>query len=295
MVVGDIFPDLVTKYSDFLAIPLTSIFNEIVRTSLWPLKWKVEYVTVNPKNSDPQGFGDLRNISCTKLFSKIMESFVLQWASQEVSCKFNQFGGVKKCSGTHMLIQIWQKILANLKDRRAGTVLTSIDYAKAFNRLSYQHCLKAFAKQGASTAVLRLIATFLTGRSMSVRVSSTWSSLRMVSGGCPQGSILGVLLFNLTTDDLEEGSDYVEPAYRPDLQPPVGLAKSDIEHDLSQELTPTHKAVRPANRGWGAGSLSDEEDAFFCNYDSGTNNLISTPTGGSPTLLFTPSPVAARP
>ena len=77
MVVGDLFPELVTKFANFLAIPLTSIFNEIVRTSLWPLNWKVEYVTIIPQNSCPQDFGDLRNISCIKLFSKIMESFVL--------------------------------------------------------------------------------------------------------------------------------------------------------------------------------------------------------------------------
>ena len=36
MVAGDLFPDLVTKFADFLAIPLTSIYNEIVLTSTWP-------------------------------------------------------------------------------------------------------------------------------------------------------------------------------------------------------------------------------------------------------------------
>ena len=99
-----------------------------------------------------------------------------------------------------MLIKVWQKILSNLEDRRAGTVLSAIDYAKAFNRLSFQHCLKAFAKRGALTPILRLIATFLTGRSMSVRVGSTWSEPREVTGGYPQESILGVMLFNITTD-----------------------------------------------------------------------------------------------
>ena len=69
-----------------------------------------------------------------------------------------------------MLIQVWQKILSNLEDCRAGTVLTSMDYAKAFIRLSFQHCLAAFARCGASSPVIRLLIIFLTGRTMKVRV-----------------------------------------------------------------------------------------------------------------------------
>ena len=291
MVQGDVFPDLVTTFADFFAIPLTSIFNEILRTSQWPTDWKREYVTVIPKNSCPQSFADLRNISCTKLVSKIMESYVLEWAGQEVACKNNQFGGVKGCSGTHMLLNIWQKVLTNLEDRRAGVVLTSIDYAKAFNRLSFQHCLKAFAGQGASNPILRLIATFLTGRTMSVRVASSWSAPRPVTGGCPQGSILGVLLFNLTTDDLEDGSSYVLQAERP----VVGLEEEEEED---------YDTAMPGNRAWGDQLQDDSwtdtegdrpppgpgepgiDDAGLDSFD-----VSSTPISAARDLCFTPSPV----
>ena len=136
MVKGDIFPSTVTKFADFLAIPLTSIYNEVAETLVWPDTWKVEYVTIIPKVSVPEGFGDLRNISCTLLVSKILESYVLEWAVEEVTVKTNQYGGVRGCSGTHMIMKVWQKILKNLEDRRAATILTSIDYAKAFNRMS---------------------------------------------------------------------------------------------------------------------------------------------------------------
>ena len=70
--------------------------------------------------------------------------------------------------------------------------------------MSYQECLKALKKNGASDAVIDLIATFLTNRTMSVKVGDTLSSPREVWGGCPQGLILGVYLFNVTIDDLEE-------------------------------------------------------------------------------------------
>ena len=40
---------------------------------------------------------------------------------------------------------------------------------------------------------------------MTVRVGETWSTLRPVNRGCPQGSVLGVFLFNVTTEDLEDG------------------------------------------------------------------------------------------
>ena len=156
MVRGDLFPDLVTKFADFIAIPLTSIFNEVRVTGVWPYEWKKEYVTVIPKCSIPETLNDLRNISCTLLASKVLESYVLEWAMKRVKVKRNQYGGVKGCSAAHLLIGVWQKICTDLEDCRAASLLTSVDYAKAFNRLSFQHCLKSFAAHGASTPILRL-------------------------------------------------------------------------------------------------------------------------------------------
>ena len=93
MVDGDIFPQLVTLFADQLAIPLTSIYNSITASSIWPVIWKKEFVTVIPKTSIPRSFADLRNISCTMLASKVHESYVLGWASAEVKLKSNQYGG----------------------------------------------------------------------------------------------------------------------------------------------------------------------------------------------------------
>ena len=73
MVPGDIFPKLVTIFADFLAIPLTEVYNCITRTKVWPRQWKKEFVTVIPKKPNPGGLSDVRNISCTMLASKVYE------------------------------------------------------------------------------------------------------------------------------------------------------------------------------------------------------------------------------
>ena len=87
MVRHDIFPALVKDSAYQLAGPLTHIFNSITMTSTWPLRWKEEFVTPIPKKSVPEGMNDLRNISCTALFSKVCETFVLGWLGEQVGMR----------------------------------------------------------------------------------------------------------------------------------------------------------------------------------------------------------------
>ena len=212
MVPRDIPPALYNHYSSQLAKPLTAIFNKITLEQTWPDLWKREYVTIIPKNNSPSDPSQCRNISCTNFASKIYESFVLAWSRDEVKPKLNQYGGEPGASATQLLVEVMDDIATTLEDNRMGTVLSAIDFSKAFNRLEHSHCLNTFARRGSSTSVLRLLASFLSGRSMSVRVENVLSEPRAVNAGAPQGSVLGCYLFNIGVDDLEEEFEHTEPA-----------------------------------------------------------------------------------
>ena len=245
MVEGDIFPKLINRCSESLAWPLSAIYNQITLTYVWPLHWKREYVTIIPKKTIPSDFSDLRNISCTLLFSKIFEKQVLKCLKEEVELKQNQYGGVQGCSTTHMIIDILQEICENSEDYRSATVLCAIDYAKAFNRMSFQHCLLAFQKHNASTPILRLLASFLTNRTMTVRVGNSWSEPLPVNGGCPQGSILGVILFNMTTNCLEDGLDAFERRRLNLPEPPQPQQEEDNPQQNEPPLATNSNPRRP--------------------------------------------------
>ena len=82
-----------------------------------------------------------------------------------------------------MLTDGMHDVAENLVDYRLAKVITAINFAKAFNGMSYQHCLRAFAAHGASSDVIQLLATSFDNCTMSLRVGESWSSSRPVTGG----------------------------------------------------------------------------------------------------------------
>ena len=206
---GDIHPKLVSLCHDLLAIPLVHIYNLCLQGAIWPDKWKNETVKLIPKTRVPESLKDVRNISCTPLFSKVLESVVLKNLRRQMSLSDRQFGGVKKLGIDHFLSETWHEIMMGLETENSAVNLLSIDFAKAYNRMDHGKCIQALIAAGVDRSWTKVVQAFLHNRTMAVHVNDTASTVRSMPGGAPQGSVLGSFLFCATTDglsDQEEGN-----------------------------------------------------------------------------------------
>ena len=240
-VYGDIDPRLVVKFADLLAIPLLHIYNMVLKVTCWPKVWKRETVKLIPKSGIPESVKDLRNISCTPLFSKVLEQFVLKNLRENMELSSRQYGGIKGSSIDHFLCGTWHEILTHLEDREAAVSVMSVDFAKAFNRMDHGACLRALARAGVPSQWINVVHAFLYQRIMSVHVKGVASTPRSVPGGAPQGSVLGSFLFCATTDSLdprEHGSADVEMGGTS-----TSFERNGVEAELSsneESLSPIH-------------------------------------------------------
>ena len=180
---GDLPRAIVNQSAEALARPLTLIYNYCFLERQWPTIWKRETVVPIPKIPTPGGFNDIRPISMTPLWSKLLESYIAGYTLIETSqnWKTNQHGGRKGSSTDHVLIQMWDTILSELdsaSDKSKAAVLCGIDFSKSFSRCSYQLILDSYIDLGASQWVLDMHAAFLVGRSMQVKVGNVLSTPR---------------------------------------------------------------------------------------------------------------------
>ena len=70
---GELPKILYKEFGPELAVPLCTIYNNIIQTVEWPCTWKVEYGLPLKKKTNPATEDDIRLISLTHFFSKVFE------------------------------------------------------------------------------------------------------------------------------------------------------------------------------------------------------------------------------
>ena len=242
---GDIPTDILDEFLPEFTTPITHIFNRAFSTHEWPEMFKKEYGVPLQKIPNPESEDDLRSIGLTPFLSKRMEKLLIKWIWKYISphIKSDQLGGLPGCSIVHYIIRMIDFILRNLDNnaKNPSAVLgVTVDFSKAFNRMSHNKIVTILSDLNIPTCALRLIISYLNERTMCIRYSGAVSSDRMMPGGGPQGTLLIVLLFILQVNLAGE------PCPPPSTLPP-GVAGPE-PHECDQPALPCQTKGRTENK-----------------------------------------------
>ena len=186
-----------------IAIPLTALINQSLRTGEVPCSYKHAHVCPLYKSGDPSLATNYRPVSLLPVASKILEKIIHQqlvsfFHSHPELCALpkEQFAYRRNHSCEDLLgyaINTWQRAL----DKKGMCGAVFVDMSKAFDRVQHSKLLEELAAVGISGRALMWFADYLSSRSQQVVVRNQMGSTQPCSRGVPQGSVLGPLLFCL--------------------------------------------------------------------------------------------------
>ena len=112
------------------------------------------------------------------------------------------YGGFKGSSTAHYLINLVNFSLKNLDNPNIVAIMMClIDWSKAFNRMNHNITLQRLIEYQVPEWLLKMLASYLEGRSMQVKFRGHLSLSRFLPGSSPQGTLLGLILFILTSNE----------------------------------------------------------------------------------------------
>ena len=204
--VDDISAFFIKISIDYTADILADIINASFSNNFFPTRWKEAIVKPIPKNDNPVQASDYRPISLLPAFSKIAEKI----AAKQMSTFLKEHKLLDKLqsayknahSTTTALLTVSDDIFKAI-DESEVTLLTLLDYSKAFDTANHRLILAKLKHFGFHEDALSWILSYLSDRKQKVRTDSD-SDWEYISNGVPQGSILGPLLFTVLVSDVSD-------------------------------------------------------------------------------------------
>ena len=222
---------------------ITAIINRSIETSTYPDLWKEAIIRPLPKSSNPSTLKDLRPISILPCISKVLEKIV---SAQVTKFLENnnilppvQSGFRKGFSTTTAMLQVVDDIMS-AQDVGEGTILTLLDFTRAFDCICIPLLLSKLHYYGFSVATIKWFDSYFKNRTQRVEIcdesgSTLVSDPAEVFRGVPQGSILGPILFILYSADVTSEIRYCKyHIYADDIQVYIHTKPADAQAAINK-------------------------------------------------------------
>ena len=196
---------IVRDCASIFCVPLHRIYSLILKTSSFPTVWKTAYVTPVLKKGDPSELRNYRPISLLCNFSKAFESILFQHIYRHVKSYISplQHGFMQQRS-TVTNLSCFTQYVAEILDAGGQVDSIYLDFQKAFDQLDHYVLLAKLDSYGFCSPIVKLMQSYLIGRTQRVVHRGVVSHDYTPSSGIPQGSNLGPLLFLMFIDNIAE-------------------------------------------------------------------------------------------
>jgi len=194
-----------------LCTPITILINKSLESGIVPDACKIAKVTPIYKSKDKELCTNYRPISLlpstSKILEKIIHKRVYYFLQQQNILYHSQYGFRSKHSTNQAVCEFIANTL-NAIDNKMTTIGVFLDLSKAFDTIDHQILLRKLKYYGIRGLALEWFKNYLCNRKQFVNYNGTSSSLRDITCGVPQGSVLGPLLFIIYTNDLPNALSY---------------------------------------------------------------------------------------
>lgn len=190
------------------AIILTMhIFRACFKLSYFPDVWKCAKVIPIPKPKKDRALAcNYRPISLLNSLSKVLEKVILSRLKVHISTNRvimdEQFGFRANHSTNHQLVRVCKYVKDSLLKKHSTGMIT-FDIEKAFDSVWHKGLVHKMFLMKFPLYLIKLIQSFLMGRTFFVSVNDHKSKTFRILAGVPQGSVLSPTLYNVFTSDLK--------------------------------------------------------------------------------------------
>ena len=272
-----IHPRVLRSCADAISIPLVKIMTQSFEMARLPNVWKTAAVIPIHKGGDRNSALKYRPVSLTCLPCKVSEEFVVDALTEHLEeneiLSNVQFGFRPGRSVTDQLLLAYDMVTRGYDQGDMVNVIL-LDFAKAFDKVSHDILLEKLFQLGIRGALLGWIRSFLSDRKFYVSVHGSHSSLRDVTSGVPQGSLLGPVLFLVFINHLCHDLNSAAFLFADDLKliSRTGKTRCDGITLLQQDLN----IVNARAKSWGLPFNTEKCVSLrFCRKTSA--NLDATP------------------